>query len=126
VKQVLAPWKVDFPTAVEDLTRKHLLTPDADPAVAERVVTRMQAMRPEFGYAMISEMLRYDAAKRMEGLSMPIRCINSSAIQPTNVEAAKRHAKDFELKTIDKIGHWPMLEAPAEFEKLLDAVIEDA
>lgn len=125
-KQILAPWKADYPTAVAELARKHLFTPDADPAIVERVTTQAQAMRPEFAYAMVFEMMRYDAAERMEGLSIPIRCINSSAIQPTNVEALKRHAKDCEVKTIAGVGHWPMLEAPAEFDKLLDATIEEA
>ncbi len=126
VNQMLAPWKSDYPTAVGDMARNHLFTPDASQAIVERVVSRMQAMRPEFAYAMISQMMWYDASVRMDGVTIPIRCINSSAIQPTNVDAARRYAKDFELKTIPGIGHWPMLEAPEPFEKLLDDVIEEA
>jgi pimeloyl-ACP methyl ester carboxylesterase len=124
VEQILAPWKSDYPTAVADLVRKHLFTPDADPAIVERVTTQMQAMRPELAYEMISQMMWYDAGKRMEGLGVPIRCVNSSAIQATNVQAAKRHAKDFELKTMAGVGHFPMLEAPEEFDELLDETIE--
>jgi pimeloyl-ACP methyl ester carboxylesterase len=80
-------------------------------------------LRPDIAISMLGSMLHYDAAKRMEGVSVPIRCINSSALAPTNVEAARKHAKSFDLLTIDKVGHYPMLEAPAEFDKLLDEAI---
>jgi pimeloyl-ACP methyl ester carboxylesterase len=123
VKQILAPWKSDYKTNVDQMARKNLFTPNADKAVVDRVTAHMQAMRPDIAYAMISEMMRYDAAKRMDGLTVPIRCINSSALQPTNVEAARRHAKDFQLKTMAGVGHFPMLEAPAELDKLIDAAI---
>jgi hypothetical protein len=72
---------------------------------------------------MLGSMLHYDIAKHMDGMTVPIRCINSSALAPTNVEAARKHAKSFDVLTIDKVGHYPMLEAPAEFDRLLDEAI---
>ena len=44
---------------------------------------------------------------------------------PTNIEAAKKHIKDFDLKIMKGVGHFPMLEKPGEFNMLLEEIINE-
>ena len=60
----------------------------------------------------------------LKGLEFPIRCINSDH-RSTDVPAGRKHAASFELKLIKGVGHFPMLEAPEEFNKLLADTIEE-
>jgi pimeloyl-ACP methyl ester carboxylesterase len=120
---MLADWKSDYKGSVERMTREHLFTPNADQNVVQTVVAHMTAMRPDIATAMINGLFRYDLAKRLEGLDVPIHFINASALGPTDMEAIGRHAKKADLQLIDGVGHFPMLEAPAPFDKALDAAI---
>jgi uncharacterized protein YndB with AHSA1/START domain len=58
----------------------------------------------------------------MEALTVPLVCVNSPMF-PTNVEANRRHAKAFQVVTMEGVGHFPMLERPDEFNRLLADVV---
>lgn len=123
IKKLLADLKDDYKTNVEQFARKFLFVPSTSQQVQDTVLNHMTALRPDIAASMMSSLLHYDSGKRMEGISVPIRCINSNAIEPTNVDAARKHAKQFEVMTIEGVGHYPMLEAPERFDQLLDAAI---
>lgn len=123
VKKLLADWKSDYKGNVERMTREHLFIPSSDPNVVQGVVAHMTAMRPDIASAMIGSLFRYDLAKRLEGLDVPMHFINASALGPTDMQAIGRHAKKADLQQIDGVGHFPMLEAPAKFDAALDAAI---
>jgi pimeloyl-ACP methyl ester carboxylesterase len=68
--------------------------------------------------------LTFDRIKAFEGLDVPVRCINSDRVS-TDVQTARKHTKSFELKIMKGLGHFPMLEAPEEFNTLLAETIEE-
>ena len=55
-------------------------------------------------------------------VSVPVRAINSDA-SPTSNENNSRYFKDFNSEIIVETGHYPMLEKPDEFNKILDKIL---
>ena len=88
-------------------------------------MAKLRTMRPDIGLALLESMFRYDAAKSLESVSVPVRVINAADGQPTNVEAARRHARDCQVRRIERVGHFPMLEAPATVNRLLDEIVAE-
>jgi pimeloyl-ACP methyl ester carboxylesterase len=58
----------------------------------------------------------------------PVRCINSAGgyqfFTPTAVAINKKYA-DFDAVTIEGVGHYPMLERPADFNQKLRDVLKE-
>ncbi len=58
----------------------------------------------------------------------PVRCINSGGpypfYTPTEVAINKKYA-DYSAVLIDGVGHYPMLEKPAEFNQKLRLVLKE-
>jgi sigma-B regulation protein RsbQ len=52
------------------------------------------------------------------------RAINADKY-PTNLDAARRSAPQFDAVIIEGVGHYPMLEAPERFNALLEDVLKD-
>lgn len=57
-------------------------------------------------------------------IEVPVRAINS-AYTPTNLEANQKYFRNYKYLSIFDTGHYPMLEKPVEFNKLLAGLIED-
>jgi sigma-B regulation protein RsbQ len=59
---------------------------------------------------------------------VPVRCINSGGgypfFTPTAVEINKKYA-DYNAVIIPEVGHYPMLEKPAEFNQKLREVLKE-
>ncbi len=96
----------------------------ADPELVKEVAGDMCSAPPEVAIAVLRGLRDYDAAASLDAAGVPLRCINGTTFS-TNVEANRRHARDFEVYTIDGTGHFPMLEKPDEFNRLLRQAIEE-
>jgi len=57
-------------------------------------------------------------------LQVPLVSINSDYMS-TNVEAFQKYVSSYQLKTISTIGHLVIWEAPDEFNRLLDEIIQE-
>ena len=55
---------------------------------------------------------------------MPIRAINGD-LWPTRIEANRKVTPDFDAVIMKDAGHYPMLERPDEFNRLLAGVAAD-
>jgi peptidoglycan/xylan/chitin deacetylase (PgdA/CDA1 family)/ketosteroid isomerase-like protein len=72
---------------------------------------------------------RADAGTPREGTvpssdGAPIRGLNADKF-PTNVEANRRHAPQFDAVIMKGVGHYLMLEDPARFSELLVGILKD-
>ncbi len=65
--------------------------------------------------------------KHCSRLLVPVRCINSAGGYPffkkTDVATNKKYA-DYDAVLIEAVGHYPMLEKPAEFNAKLREVLK--
>jgi len=96
----------------------------ADADLVEQVVADMSSAPPAVGASAMRGLMSFDRLRALKGLDVPIRCINSDR-RSTDVPAARKHTKSFDLKIMKGLGHFPMLEAPEEFNTLLAETIEE-
>jgi pimeloyl-ACP methyl ester carboxylesterase len=64
------------------------------------------------------------AAAGLRRVRAPIRCLNSDK-WPTNVEGNRRYTERFDAVIIPGVGHFPMLEVSATFDRLLEEAVRD-
>jgi len=70
--------------------------------------------------------VEYDAAAAFAAVpaAIPIRCINST-MNATNVDGNRAYHEDFDVITMEGVGHFLMMERPKEFNALLEQTIAD-
>lgn len=103
---------------------KEMFPETADTDLVERMAARMSAMPSEIGVAVLRAIFSYDKAGALSRVRQPIRAINSDKV-PTLLEVNRRYAPQFEAVFVKGTGHFPMLEKPAEFNRLLEQAIEE-
>ena len=122
IEEFLAPFEADYPKAAESFVRTYMFAPSSPPAVIEKVVARARAAPKQMAIAAIRETWSYDAARDFDALKAPIHAING-ARYPTNLEANRRHAPQYQVTLMPDVGHYPMLEAPERFGDVLESTI---
>jgi pimeloyl-ACP methyl ester carboxylesterase len=122
VEAFAASFREDFVPAARAMVRR-LFPPDADPELVERVAADMSAAPPEIAV----DALRHAVGNEpgvlagLRQLSVPVVAINPDA-PGTDTEALRRHGVEAVL--MPGVGHFPMLEDPDGFNRLLGEVIE--
>lgn len=123
-KEMMAPFiqamADDFHTSVAGFIEQiHTANPDVDPALVERLIADAQANETRMAVELMTSFTEFDPKAVMTACPAPIRCINAAASPwPTNIEG-NRQCADFDAVLIDGVGHWPMLERPVEFNRLM-------
>ena len=123
VAPLLAEFESDFPGTCRGLVASMFLE-EADPALFERIAADMSAGQPEIGIALLRGYIENDAAATFTAVpaAIPIRCINST-MYATNVEGNRAYHEDFEVITMEGVGHFLMIERPEEFNTHLAQVV---
>ena len=132
IEAVLTQEQIDgfYKTFEEDFTGttkefvKGLFAENADSNLVKRIAEEMSSAPPNIALASFRSLFKFNEAENFDKINIPVRFINSDKF-PTNIEAAKRHIKDFDLKIIKGVGHFPMLEKPDEFNSALNKTIEE-
>lgn len=105
-----------------------MMPKDCDAKLLKWIIENMSSSTPEIGISALQEYTRTIADKTMlevfKKVKAPVVCINADQ-WPMNPEANRRHMKSFDFKIIKGVGHFPMLERPEEFNKLLDEAIKE-
>jgi len=125
-EEMLKPFQADFRAAASGFIKTMFLK-DADQNLVEWVAADVASAPPEtalniFKY-LFSGHIAGDEAQLFDQVTVPVRCINAQ-LWPTDESANRRHIKDYGVTYIDGVGHFPMLESPKEFNRLLDATIK--
>ena len=101
---------------------KVLFHNDADPAMLADAERRMSGTSPEAAYNMFISMGGYDASVPAQRLTAPLRAINGD-LYATDVAGVRKVKPDFEVIVMKHTGHYPMLERPAEFDRLVSETV---
>lgn len=120
----VAPLREDFRGAAEAFVRQLMFTADADPALVDRIARDMADAPPAVGLSAGEQLLSYDEGAALAALDAPVRLINADLF-PTDLEAARRYKPDVGLAVMPGVGHFPMLEDPAEFNRLLERAVRE-
>jgi pimeloyl-ACP methyl ester carboxylesterase len=116
----VAPFRADFRTACDAFVRQHLFPPGANPQLVDLVATTMSSRPPEVAIPAMEALLAYDQAANLELVKVPVHCINTAK---TDEAAGQRHNQQFSVEMLEGVGHFPMLEVPERFARLLAAFV---
>jgi len=117
----VAPMRDNFSEAARNFVRQ-MFTEDADSNLVTRVAADMSSAPPEIAVPAFEEVLQHDLRPALQEVKVPIHCINND-FWPTNTEGNKALAASYELTVMSNSGHFPFLERPEEFNRLLEEVI---
>lgn len=87
-------------------------------------LTIMLAMDQEVVARIMEGLSGYDLGAVFRQAGVPIRCINGD-LRPTNVEANRTLAPDSDAVIMKGAGHYPMLERPGEFNRILSGMANE-
>ena len=121
--ETVARLRQDFPGQCRDLVAGLFLA-GADPELVREVTADMCDAPPDIAIELFARTQEYDLGAALAAVRVPVRAINGS-IAPTRIEANRAYDPDFDALVLDGVGHFPMLERPAELNRLLGRTIEE-
>jgi len=121
--ELLAGLRQDFPGRCRAYVEAMFLE-DADPELVREVSADMCESPPDVAIALLERLPEYDLTGALSEVRVPVRAINGS-LGPTHIEIVREYDPDFDAFVLPGTGHFPMLERPDEFNRLLRAVIEE-
>ena len=113
----------DYPGTLKVMLRR-LFHPDVDPDFMADIERRMARPSPEVVRLMFLGLGGYDSGASARKLNIPIRAVNGD-LYPTDIEKIRTIKPDFDAVVMTHTGHYPMLEKPKEFNRLLAGVLVD-
>ncbi len=122
----LSHFQRDFRASAEAWVRT-MFPPGADSALVVRTAADMAAAPPEVGVAALGANLRWfigEAEGKLAQLQMPLQCINSDRV-PTDAAAIDRLVDGYALRLMPGQGHFPHMEDPVTFNRLLGESLAD-
>ena len=111
----------DFAGALKKMVQE-LFHADADPALITEAEKRMGRTSPEAVHAMLLSFAGYDVGSAVRRLTAPLRAINGD-LYPTDVMGNRKVKSDFDAIIMKHMGHYPMLERPAEFNRHVAEIV---
>jgi pimeloyl-ACP methyl ester carboxylesterase len=121
IEAFLAPFQADFPAAVTTFAR-NMFAPTADAALVDRIADDMANARPEATLGSLRYALNREPpiVAALARITAPVVAINPD-VAPTDVESLRRHG--VEATVLTGVGHFLMLEDPAQFNRVLGAAL---
>jgi pimeloyl-ACP methyl ester carboxylesterase len=123
--QMLRAFQADYPGTMTSMVG--MMFPQAkDTALAAWVARNAAATDSAVTLALIRDYPNLDLPAALTAAHVPVRCINAAPRPPwgpvTAIESNRKYG-DFDAVLMDSVGHYLMLERPAEFNaKLLDVL----
>jgi len=113
--------EADFKGEVNTFVRS-MFPPGADPALVDRVAADMASAPPRVAVAAFREFLTFDLKAALRAVAAPVICVNATTY-PTNVDGNRAYSPSFSAVLMEGVGHFPMLEQPAAFNRVLKDVL---
>lgn len=126
IDEMLKPFEANFREAVQYFV-SDMFPADSDPKLVEWVVKDMSSAPMEVSLSAfrnyMGQYVNGEAASVFNEISLPVVSINAR-LWPTSFETNQKHIKNYRLLYIEDTGHFPMLESPEEFNRLLVNALE--
>ena len=116
-----AAFRDDFRKACTDMCQA-LFHPGAYLDLQTWALAVMQTMDPEVVARIMENLAGYDLGAAFKRAGVPIRAINGD-LWPTSIDANRKLAPDFDAVIMKDAGHYPMLERPSEFNRILTETV---
>jgi len=120
-KEVYDPLAADFKNNTYQFAAS-MFPEGTDAKLVETVARDMSSAPAEVALSAIKEYINIYDKDLVERIDIPVKCVNSD-LWPSNVEQNKKLNPQFEISLMKGYGHFIMLEAPDEFNRHLDQMI---
>ncbi len=120
-QQNLAPMKADFKKASDGFVRT-MFPPTADPALVNEVAGKMSSADPAMGVQVMERIMNTDTAPLLAGAKAPVWSLNAD-LWPSAPEINQKYAPTYQMRIISGVGHFLMLEKPADFNAQLNDIV---
>src|SRR5262249_18451229 len=121
--QLFALYRADFRSAVENVLAPRLFSKSTPPDVQSRIQNEFLACEPGLAVQIIEPLYQMDLHEAARRVTVPVRAITAD-FTPTNGENNRKYFRDYDYVTIAACGHYPMLERPDEFNRILEDVLK--
>lgn len=121
-KFLFANYRKDFEWAVKNILPQYLFVDNTPASVKHQLQNEFLQNSSELAVNALEPLYKMDILTIAKSVKIPVRAINSDAT-PTNIENNRMYLDDYDFVTIAGTGHYPMLEQPDQFNKILDEVI---
>ena len=121
--QIFKLFEADYKGTVTTMTNQYFFSPNTPEAVKERVIRDATSRPQEMAIAILKGIFSYDAVPAFRETKVPIYAINGDRA-PTDLEANRKYAPQFDATILKGMGHYPMLEDPARFNQALVDVLK--
>lgn len=123
-EQFTAPMKADFVKGTRNFIGMFMFTPKSDPKIKERIIREMTAADPKIALASMKSLFMQDLAAVADKFKVHIRLINARK-SAVDIEQGRKHTASYKVSFMDEVGHFLHMEKPAEFNKLLEAAVDE-
>lgn len=124
-EKLAALYEEDFPGTMSAMVQA-MFPRTADPSVVGFVATRAAAARPGPAVALLRDYPDLDLAAWMEAARVPVRAIQAGPpLSPVTKLGTNRKHGNYDASFMDGVGHYLMLERPAEFNRRLEAAVAE-
>lgn len=121
---LLAGLRADFPKTVSEFVGGSFFTGQSDPIVKKWIVEDMAAAPPGVAVPAMEALIAMDYGPLLAELDLPVVAVNAAGT-PTDEAAIRRLEPRFRVVTLDDVGHFPMLEQPQLFNRVLDRIVTE-
>ena len=113
----------DFPASTAGFVRRSFFLESSPPDLVDRIAEDMSAANPTVALEAGHQLTIYDIEAGIRAnRDVPFVLINAD-YRPTDADGLRQLHPRARVALITGVGHFPMLETPAEFNELLDTVI---
>lgn len=125
LKTMLAPLEKNFREGSKEFV-KGMLLPETSKDLREWILSDMSSAPPNVAISAINNLLSMfltgESTKIFKDVKIPIIAVNGD-LEPTNIEANRRHMYSFDTIIIENSDHFLMLAKPEEFNNGLQKAI---
>jgi pimeloyl-ACP methyl ester carboxylesterase len=121
---LLASMRADFAQATKELVGDDFFTERTDPILKKWIVNDMAAAPPEVAIPSLVAYLGMEYGPLLEALDLPVIALNS-VDSPTDEAATRRLEPRFRVVPLEGVGHFPMLEQPDMFNRVLASIVAE-
>ncbi len=116
--------KHNFKAIASDYFEQALFSKTTDTAIKKRILNDVAHADSTIAVAAMEQGNDFDELAKLRAADLKLYLINSD-YQPTDTAGLVKNKLPYLLLTVHSTGHFPMVEAPKEFNAQLEKVIED-
>jgi pimeloyl-ACP methyl ester carboxylesterase len=124
IKLTLESLNDNFKAGMRELILRSYFNTDTERKIRAKIMKDMTSADPDMALKSLENMLRYDATESFQAINSPVRSVNSK-MTVESYQIVKENTKSVWIEYLDDVGHFIMLEAPLEFNRLLAQFISE-